>query len=365
MRLSSLLIAAFVCAFVWLAVMERPLLMAFAGVEQQSAAEEAPDATEREGEKPPVSVVVLKSQAQPVARGIVLRGKTEAFRSVDVKSETTGTVISQPLRRGAIVEEGQILCELDPGTREAALDEARARLKEAEANYKVATTLAENGYAPETTAIARAAALEAAKAAVLQAEKELEKLKIHAPFGGLMENDAAEYGALLQPGQTCAQIIQLDPIKLVGYATELQVRGLKVGAPAGARLIDGREVRGEITFVARSADPVTRTFRVEVTVPNTDLSIRDGSSAQILIGLDGGKAHLVPQSALTLDDAGRLGVRVVVDGKAWFRSVTIVNEIPDGVWVTGLEETAEVIIVGQEYVTDGRAVSVTYKGDGA
>lgn len=357
MRITPILTAAFVCAFVYMIILERPTLLAFAGVET----EESQDTVQDAEVKPPVSVVAIKSTAQPVSRGIVLRGKTEAWRLVDVKSETSGTVVSQPLRKGTMVAEGELLCQLDPGTKEASLTEARARLAEAEANNNVSATLVERGYAAETTAIARVAALQAAEAGVKRAQKEMDQLKITAPFAGLLESDAAEFGALLQPGATCARVIQLDPIKLVGFATEQQVRGLSVGGPAGARLIDGREIGGKISFISRSADPQTRTFRVEVTVPNDDMSIRDGSSAEIFIALTGETGHLLPQSALTLDDEGRLGVRIVEGETASFRSVVPVNESSEGVWVTGLPDAADVIVLGQEYVTDGRKVIVSYR----
>ena len=81
---------------------------------------------------------------------------------------------------------------------------------------------------------------------------------MHAPFDGLLESDTAELGSLLQPGALCATLIQLDPMKLVGFANELQVARLTEGARAGARLAGGREVVGEVTFIARSADPQTR-----------------------------------------------------------------------------------------------------------
>ena len=272
-------------------------------------------------------------------------------------------MISSPLRKGTLVAEGELLCKLDPGTREASLSEAKARLAEAEANNNVSAQLVEKGYASENTAISRVAALQAAQAAVERAKKEMEQLEIHAPFSGLLESDTAEFGALLQPGAACARIIALDPIKLVGFATEQQVRRISVGGMAGARLIGGKEVVGELSFISRSADPITRTFRVEIMVPNPNLEIRDGSTAEIYIALSGEKGHLLPQSALTLDDHGRLGVRVVDGEKAKFIGVTLINESPDGVWVNGLPETAEVIVVGQEYVTTGRRVTVSYQED--
>ena len=115
---------------------------------------------------------------------------------------------------------------------------------------------------------------------------------------------------------------------------------------------------------SRSADQNTRTFRVDVEVPNSDLSIRDGQTAEIGIQSDGELAHLLPQSALTLDDSGTLGVRLVVDSKAAFTPVSVVRDTVDGIWVTGLDESADVIVVGQEFVTDGVAVVANYREAG-
>lgn len=361
MRLFPILTAALVTVVIYFALFERARLVAFARGEAVAAETLAPEKPAALEKRPPVSVLVQKSVAQPVASGLVLRGRTEAARKIDVRAETSGLVISEPLRKGSFVKAGQVLCRLDPGTREAALLEARARLAEAEINERAARSLAEKGFGSETAAIARRAALEAAEAGVKRAEKELERLSIKAPFDGLLESDAAELGALLQPGALCAHVIRLDPIKLVGFIPETEIGRVEPGAPAGARLSDGREVAGRVTFLARSADPTTRTFRVEVELANPDLSIRDGATAEIFISYAGQKGHLLPQSALTLDDDGRLGVRLAMDGRARFKPVTILRDTLDGVWLAGLPEKAEVIVVGQEYVVDGRRIEITYR----
>ena len=114
--------------------------------------------------------------------------------------------------------------------------------------------------------------------------------------------------------------------------------------------------------LSRAADDATRTFRVELTVPNADLSIRDGQTAEILIQTEATLAHLVPASALTLDDRGTLGLRLVADGQtAQFQPVTILRDSTQGVLVTGLPDRADIIIVGQEYVSDGTPLTVTFK----
>jgi len=148
-------------------------------------------------------------------------------------------------------------------------------------------------------------------------------------------------------------------MKLVGFVPEAQVDRIAVGARAGARLATGAEVVGNVTFLSRSADPRTRTFRVEILVANAGLAIRDGQSADILIETEGTPAHLLPASALTLNDEGALGVRVVERGIVRFAPVTMLRDTANGVWLAGLPDRADVITVGQNFVTDGVPVRVT------
>ena len=165
----------------------------------------------------------------------------------------------------------------------------------------------------------------------------------------------------MQPGSLCGTIIQLDPIKVTGFIPEADVNRVTEGVRAAAQMIDGTQVFGTVDFLSRSADPKTRTFLVEIRVPNADLKLRDGQTADILIEADGAQAHLIPQSALTLNDNGDLGVRVVSNGAALFTPVTILRDTSKGVWVGGLPFAADIILVGQEYTSDGTPVLAHYE----
>lgn len=356
MKIIHILTALLVTGFIYAIVMERDALLAYAGAdtEAQSTEEDAVDNTPKA-----VPVVTLYSVEREVQSGIVLRGTTQAARRIEMRAETSGRVISQPLPAGSTVTEGQALCELDAGVLEAQLAEAKAQLANAEANNNVASRLAESGFGAENSAISASAALESARARVLSVERILSQLKITAPFAGVLENDSAEIGSLLQPGGLCATILALDTIKMVGYVPEVDIVNLSVGQLAGARLLSGREVIGKVTFIARSADPLTRTFRLEVSVENPDLSILDGQSTEIGIAFAGEKAHLLPQHVLTLDNEGALGVRIDDNNVARFVAVKIIRDAPEGFWLAGLPAEVDVIVTGQEYVTDGRAIAVT------
>ncbi|MDH3668235.1 MAG: efflux RND transporter periplasmic adaptor subunit [Paracoccaceae bacterium] len=355
MRLTSLLLAALLVGglYYWFGIRGPGADPASA---PQAASSEQPDAVAQSAPDKPVPVMVLESRAEPTSKQLILRGRTVAVRNVSVPAETAGLVISQPLHKGTEVSENDILCRLDPGARMAQLLEAEARLAEARVEAEAATALSEKGFAAETTLKARQAQLEAAQAQVNLVRLDIARLVIRAPFDGVLETDTAEIGSRLGTGDTCATIIDLSGVKVSGYVSEQEVDQVAVGRNAEARLINGRQISGQISFISRVSDPETRTYLVEVTLPNGDGRIRDGMTAELEIGLPPEIAHKIPQNALTLDDDGRLGVRLANDGEAQFVPIRIIGEETDGVWVAGLPETATVIVVGQEFVRNGRAI---------
>ncbi|MCH2096044.1 MAG: efflux RND transporter periplasmic adaptor subunit [Rhodobacteraceae bacterium] len=442
MRLIPVITAILVAAVLYGIVIERDRLLSFAretdlasllpggdpdaAPDAEADAKVANDDMDSEQDTAPaaddgVKVIAMRSVAQVVDSAVVLRGETEADRTVKVMAETGGKVISTPLRRGAFVEAGQMLCEIDPGTRSATLkeaqarladakaqmagaearvpeaqarvQEAKARLEEAQINANAASKLKEDGFASETRVAATEAAvrgaeaavssaeagvkaakagldsvqanIESAEAAVVRAQTDIDRLRINAPFAGVLETDTAELGSLMQTqggNALCATILQLDPIKLVAYVPETEVNRVELGARAGGRLVDGTQLLGKVSFVSRSSDPTTRTFRVEILIDNPGLKVRDGQTAEIGIEAEGAPAHLLPQSALTLNDEGALGVRTVAaDSTALFVPVSLLRDTRDGVWLAGLPQEADVIVVGQEYVRDGVAVVPSFE----
>jgi multidrug efflux system membrane fusion protein len=100
----------------------------------------------------------------------------------------------------------------------------------------------------------------------------------------------------------------------------------------------------------------TRTFRVEIELPNPDAKLRDGVTADIHIPVRQIKAMRISPAILILDDQGKVGVRAVVDGRVKFFPVQIQTDNPDGMWVTGLPDRVNVITVGQEFVNNGEHV---------
>jgi multidrug efflux system membrane fusion protein len=348
---SQYLFVIVVVAVIVLYFAVRSLLGAGAAHEAKAKPKDAPSG-------PPTVQATMIPQVNR-AYEVVVRGRTQATRTVVVRSETAGVVAQAPVLQGTYVKQGQVLCRLAVDARQAALDQAKAAQESAILTQKQNEELASKGYRSPAQVLQSKASLDAAGASVRAAEIALAQVNIKAPFNGVFDQRAAEVGAYLSPGQPCGTMIEIDPLLIVGDVPETQAASVKVGAPATAKLISGQTITGRIRYVARDADPQTRTYHLEVTAPNTGLSVRSGLSAELHIGSGSGPAHLVPTSSLVLDSAGRQGVRYVqADGRVAFAAITVVEETAQGLWVTGLSGPVQLITVGQSYVADGQKVQV-------
>ncbi|MEX2650450.1 MAG: efflux RND transporter periplasmic adaptor subunit [Alphaproteobacteria bacterium] len=321
---------------------------------------EAPDAPAAvETEAPPLATVrVLTSTAKPYTEAIVIAGRTEASRAVTVRAETQGRVAEVLVERGALVEAGQPVVRLAEDDRRARLAEAEALIDQRTIELNAATSLASKGYQTEIRAAEMMALTERARALLAAIETDLDHTVIRAPFDGAVDERAAELGSYLDVGDAVATIVDLDPALVVAELTERDVGKVTVGRKGEARLVTGQTLEGAVRFIARVADPATHTFRVELEVANPDGRVVAGITAEVRLPLESVPAHLVSPAVLTLGDDGVVGVKTVEpDGRVGFRPVELIADGVDGVWITGLPETATVIVVGQEYVLAGQRVS--------
>lgn len=304
------------------------------------------------------TVRARQARAELYVHEVLIRSRTEALRSVELKAETDARVVATPVEKGERVQAGAPICLLDKGGRQADLTQAKALAAQRKLEYDAAVQLVRQGHRSETQTAASKAQFESAQAMVRQMEVELGHTVIRAPFDGLVDDRPAEVGDFLQKGSVCALVVFEDPFLVVGEVSEREVELLEVGGPAYAELASGDGIEGRIRFISSTADEQTRAFRVEVEVPNPDRRLRDGMSAEVRIPVRQALAHYLPPAILVLDDTGQVGVRGVVDETVTFFPITILDDDLKGLWVTGLPETVTLITVGQDFVTEGQKVAV-------
>jgi multidrug efflux system membrane fusion protein len=149
---------------------------------------------------------------------------------------------------------------------------------------------------------------------------------------------------------------------LVGRVPEKEVRQLQTEQVVRAILSDGREIAGPISFIGLQSDSATRTYAVEVQVPNPDYALRSGITTEIHIPVAQVMAQKVSPAIFALDDEGNIGVRIVnAQNEVEYHPVEMIRNDVDGVWVSGLPDVATVITVGQEMVVPGERVEVMFE----
>ncbi|MEF8792124.1 efflux RND transporter periplasmic adaptor subunit [Thiohalorhabdus sp.] len=305
----------------------------------------------------PMTVAVREQSAEAVTRYLTNQGQTEADRLVTVKAETGGRVVEVAAEEGTRVAEGDLLARIAMNDRQARLREAEARVAQRESEYEAARNLGESGYQAQVRVSEAEAALASARARLAAIREDIANTEVTAPFAGFLEARKAEVGDVLASGSPVAVVADLDPLIVSVRIAQQRIGDVTEGTEAEIRLADGRSRTGTVRYLARTADAGTRTFRVEVAVPNPEAAVRAGLSAEVRIPVGEVSAHFVSPALLSLDDDGVLGIKTVTgDDRVAFHAVELVRAEPDGVWVTGLPQRARLITVGQGFAREGERV---------
>lgn len=353
-RTAGFILLAFLAYFVFRGVTRAPA--------DTTPIEQSAEASSSKTELP--EVIVHPAALTPHQIVASLKGSSEPDREVTVRSETMGTVINARVREGQSVTRGTVLCGLDVESRAARIAEAEAGVASARLEYDAASQLEEKGWTTSNRAAATKATLDGAEAALAAAKIEISKTNITAPFNGVFETRMAERGDFLSVGAPCGRLVDLDPIIVAVDATEAQLSAIDTSQTVEVSFATGLQTSGAVRYVASTANPQTRTFRVEIEIPNPDANIAAGLTASVRLKLGEVPAVLTTPATLVLHDDGRVGLRYVDNSDlVQFAEVRVVDDAPDGVWVTGIPEGVNLLAAGQDYLKEGVEVS-TRLGEG-
>lgn len=304
-------------------------------------------------------VAALETQVAQHRRKLVLSGRTEAERKLTLSARTGGILTELRVRRGSRVEKGDIIAVLSDEAREAQVSQAKALLEQRKIELEAKRRLIELNAVPRLELSNLEAQFRAAMAALAAAEAERDRGVITAPWAGVITELTSEVGgaAFSFMGKEFGQMVALDPMLAVAEVSERRRSGVKLGQLAEVRLVNGQTAEGKIRYVSPSASQTTRTYRVEIEIPNADGAIPDGITAEVAIPLDPMPASRIPRSALTYSSAGQLGIRLVnAEGIVEFFPINILEDEQGTMWVGGLADGARVIVQGQDFVREGQRV---------
>lgn len=302
-------------------------------------------------------VQVKTFTAIPRVAVVTANGVTAASKRVDARARTSGTIMETLFSQGQSVKADDVLCKLDLASREADLAQAKASLASAQRDFEATEKLVKNSYATQAKLWFEKARLDKAQAELKSIETDLGYLDIKAPVDGVLIEKPAEAGSLLAIGGLCATISKLDPLLVAAQISETYVPYVVEGMTAKAKLATGEVVDGKVSFISKTADLATRTFKVELEVANPGERMREGVTTELSVGLPSQLAQKLPGSVLILNDAGKFGVRVLnADNTTQFQPVEVIAQEIDGMWVTGLDNSVNIVVLGQDYVRDGEKI---------
>jgi membrane fusion protein, multidrug efflux system len=356
-----LAVIVLVAAGAWVATGE----FAAVGSEEVSASEgeavvQAADAAPAEAAAPLRTVLAVVPTFIEHAREIRIAGVTEADKITVLAARSNGIVEELGVVQGDDIAANALVLRLEGADVTAMVETAQASLLQATEQLDVGENLFNRGSLPELELTARRSAKAAAEAALSQALAGADRLLLNAPFDGIVDSVDVDLGEWVQAGAPIATILSLDPIIVKAEVSERDVASVSIGSDAVVRLVTGVELHGQVQHVANQASEETRTFIIEVALPNADRAIPSGMTAEVSLFAAPQTAVIVPRSVITLSEDGRVGLRVVgEDNIAQFVPVILIDDTGDGMIVAGVPADVRIITAGQDLVRDGDEVIVS------
>ena len=316
-------------------------------------------------EQGPVNVEVTWLEASPMQRQHVVQGQIEAWRRVELRAQVSATVNRLDQDKGSTVKQGQLLLSLSGDNRPAQVAKGEADVRQRAADASGAERLRQRNLVSTNELIRLQSELAKARAELDLARIQLGNTQITAPFAGVYDQRMVELGDFVQPGQSLLTLVDISQLKVSAQVAQQEVTQLKLGQPVRVELLDGREMQGELHFIAAAADPNSRSFRIEVKVDNPQALRLAGASATLHIQTGEALAHRLSPALLSLDKAGRHGVKWVNEQQqVVFTPVQLISVDNQGAWVSGLPHKVALITLGQGFVEPGQQVtSQLAKGD--
>lgn len=302
------------------------------------------------------SVLVEQFPQQETERTIQISGYTQEDRMVAIKAELSARVVEIAVRENDAVEKDTQLIKLEQEQVVARLQQARAQEQQARIELDSERKLRSQGLSSAAAEARAFANYEAAKAALTLAQRNYQATLVVAPFAGQVETIYIEEGDYVQPGQLLASVVDYQPMLVIGSLSELEVAYVSEGTEATVSLVTGETLAGMVRHLTTQADAQTRTFDVEVEVPNNGNDLRAGITAEISFHTGSIAATRISPSLLSLDERGNLGVKTVDNNRVFFTPVEVVKAETNEMWVTGIAEGAQVIIRGHGFVEVGEEV---------
>jgi membrane fusion protein (multidrug efflux system) len=296
---------------------------------------------------------------------VVLSGDVEASRSGNLGFQVPGRVVRVWPEEGEIVQAGEPLAQLDTTEYHLQLVMASAQAHQAEDQFKRLQQMYDKQGIPPADFVKMETGLQQARAQMALVQHNLLNTRLVASLGGAVARRGIEVGEMAAPGMPVFTIIATDPVQIRAGVPEAEVGRIRVGQKAEIRVpaLPNKKFYGTVKLIGAAADPMSRTFTVKITVPNSRRLLRPGMIAEARIQQDNEvNAITIPASAIVRDPDGATQVFAYnpVDKRVYARRITVGTVYGKEVEVmSGLTSKEIIVVGGQHRVREGSKVEAT------
>ena len=311
-------------------------------------------------------VEVKNFQRSEFSKIIKLRGFSEASRIVILKSQVDGRISTKQFKKGNFYKAGTQLLLIDPEDKIAKVKEMEALLNQRKKEYEVSESLFKKGFRSEVKLSQSRTNFENALALFEKSQVALNNTKVTMPFDSAIEESYVELGDYLKKGDSIAKVVDLSPLFIETSANEKQIKDILVNQKAKVNIV-GKEITGLVNYISKTSDPNTRNFKIQVKIENDDYKILSGLSSEIEIQGPKQNAYLVPSSLVTLNNIGKIGIKIIENQIVKFIPIEILSDTGNGYCIDSKELSANnyisIITQGQDFTIDGEKVTVIKNND--
>jgi membrane fusion protein (multidrug efflux system) len=308
-----------------------------------------------------ITVEAVKVATVSLPQTITAVGSLRSDESVTLRPEVAGRISAIGFQEGQRVAKGAMLVQLDTAVPEAEVQQARANLTLAKTKYDRAVDLAKSNFISSQAKDEADNNLKIAAASLQLSEAKLAKMKLLAPFSGIIGLRSVSVGDYVKEGADLVNLESIDPLKLDFRVPELFMRQVAVGQPLQVQLdaLPGKTFEGKVLAVNPLIDAAGRSVVIRAVVRNPDTSLRPGMFARVrLITRDAKDALVLPEQALVPQGDQQFVYRVI-DDKAVRTRVEVGQRRDAKVEVlNGVNRDDIVVTAGQLKLRDGVSVQV-------
>ena len=308
-----------------------------------------------------IEVVIKAKNFKQVITSIPLNvgGFAKEKTRLKIKTQIPGLIVKTLVKRGDKVAKGQVVCKLENKVLKAQVASCLARQKEALLNLRNIEKLFKDNHQSKIQLYAARSKLSLIMAELAKKQDDFDNTKIRSHLTGFVIDELPIAGSTVNVGEKITTIISDSTPEINFYISEKNISKLAIGNSVTVHRL-GKIFKGEITYIAPSADNNTRTFLCVAHITSENTTLKANTTVNLTVNTITKKLHILPNNCLTLNSDGKTVVVVLTPdnkeeksfktAKASVIKVNVIKQTKDFIYVEGLPKNCLIVTLGNNFI---------------